>query len=129
MTPEKAAKVSAKLDKRLEGQIQVEASRHLRSQADEVMYHHKLGGEQRNDGMEFDNVRDLQPEKFEGVAGMESAAVHLSNPSDDYYTIGMVNKPEKLELRRCTLCGLLQGIGIRLSSAQHMHWSDGSCSL
>ena len=45
-----------KLDKRLEGQIQVEASRHMRSQADEVMYHHKLGGEQRNDGMEFDNV-------------------------------------------------------------------------
>ena len=36
----------------------------------------------------------------ESAAGMDSANVHLSTPTHDYYSIGMMNKPEKLELRR-----------------------------
>ena len=64
-----------KLDKRLEGETQVEASRHLRSQADEAIYHHKLGGEQRNDGLEVSKLSEMNPEAFESAAGMDSGSI------------------------------------------------------
>ena len=85
------------LELKLENKISKETPPYLGGEADEVIYGRQMGGSRS----ELNEIRDLNPRKFRGAAGLTSNEVIKANPDLEHYIFEQPPGSScKIELRR-----------------------------
>ena len=82
---------------KMEATIQKETPPYLGGAADEVIYGRQMGGNRS----ELNEIRDLNPRKFEGAAGLTSREVLKANPTLEQFIVEQEpGTLDKIDLRR-----------------------------